>query len=101
MGMFSMRKPRRFHHEYIYADDRKRRLEAIEQRAKEALGQAEKPDAPSHLPQQADRFRGAFIPPGSRMQGRGQRYGASFRGGVLFFVAFFLALGYILLRLLG
>ena len=37
MGMFSMRKPRRFHHEYIYADELKKRLEAIDQRAKAEL----------------------------------------------------------------
>ena len=40
MGMFPMRSPRRFHHEYIYANDRKQRLEEIEQRAKTSLEQA-------------------------------------------------------------
>ena len=36
--MFSMRKPRAFHHEYIYVDERKERLQKIEDSAKRNLG---------------------------------------------------------------
>ena len=78
MGMFSMRKPRRFHHEYIYADDRKKRLEAIEQRAKAELGQTEKAENQDILPRDSDRFRGAFTPPNSHLHRRGQSYGVGF-----------------------
>ena len=55
MGLFSIRKPRGFRHEYIYADDRKQRLKAVEERAKAELGMpaAERPDA--------ERIRGMFI----------------------------------------
>ena len=38
MGMFSVRKPRGFHHNYIYYDPRKETLEKIEENAKRELG---------------------------------------------------------------
>lgn len=38
MGMFSVRKPRGFHHNYIYYDPRKEKLKAIDERAKRELG---------------------------------------------------------------
>lgn len=38
MGMFSMRKPRRFNHQYIYVDERKEKLEKMEESAKRELG---------------------------------------------------------------
>ncbi len=38
MGMFTMRKPRGFHHPYIYVDERKERLAKMEEDAKRELG---------------------------------------------------------------
>lgn len=38
MGMFTMRKPRAYHHEYIYVDERKEKLQKIEENAKRDLG---------------------------------------------------------------
>lgn len=38
MGMFSVRKPRRFNHQYIYADERKEKLNKMEEDAKRELG---------------------------------------------------------------
>ena len=38
MGMFSVRKPRGFHHNYIQYDPRKEKLEKIEENAKRELG---------------------------------------------------------------
>ncbi len=38
MGMFSVRKPRGFQHNYIYYDPRKEKLEKIEEKAKRDLG---------------------------------------------------------------
>lgn len=38
MGMFTMRKPRAYHHEYIYVDERKEKLQKIEDTAKRKLG---------------------------------------------------------------
>ncbi|MDR0895482.1 MAG: hypothetical protein LBN06_09345 [Prevotellaceae bacterium] len=38
MGMFTMRKPRGFHHPYIYVDERKEKLAKMEESAKRELG---------------------------------------------------------------
>ena len=38
MGFFHMEKPRPFHHEYIYYNERKEKLKKIEERAKRELG---------------------------------------------------------------
>ena len=38
MGMFTMRKPRGFHHPYIYVDERKERLQKMTDDAKSELG---------------------------------------------------------------
>lgn len=38
MGMFSVREPRRFEHKYIYYDERKEKLDKIEENAKRELG---------------------------------------------------------------
>lgn len=38
MGMFTMRKPRGFHHTYIYVDERKERLAKMTEAAKRELG---------------------------------------------------------------
>lgn len=38
MGMFSIRKPRGFNHQYIYVDERKERLTKMEEDAKRELG---------------------------------------------------------------
>lgn len=38
MGLFTMRKPRGFHHTYIYVDERKEKLAKMEEKAKRELG---------------------------------------------------------------
>lgn len=38
MGMFTMRKPRGFNHQYIYVDERKEKLAKMEEKAKRDLG---------------------------------------------------------------
>ncbi len=57
MGMFTMRKPRGFHHTYIYVDERKEKLEKIRENAKRDLGM---------LPEEEKKFspediRGKFV----------------------------------------
>ena len=37
MGMFKMEKPRRFNHQYIYVDERKEKLQKMEENAKRDL----------------------------------------------------------------
>ena len=38
--LFQTRKPRRFHHEMIYVDERKERLKLLEERAREGINSA-------------------------------------------------------------
>lgn len=38
MGMFTQRKPRGFQHEWIYVDERKEKLQRMEEKAKRDLG---------------------------------------------------------------
>ncbi|MCQ2071968.1 MAG: hypothetical protein MJY96_02445 [Bacteroidaceae bacterium] len=55
MGMFSVRQPRRFEHKYIYYDERKDKLDKIEESAKRELGM---------LPEETfnpERIRGKFV----------------------------------------
>lgn len=55
MGMFSVRKPRRFNHQYIYVDERKEKLAKMEEDAKRELGMLpEKEFSPEDI-------RGKFI----------------------------------------
>lgn len=43
MGLFNQRRPRRFHHEYIFAGKRKDRLRAMEERPGKDYDMAERP----------------------------------------------------------
>lgn len=56
MGMFnSMKKPRRFNHQYIYVDERKEKLDKMEDQAKRDLGMLpEKEFSPADI-------RGKFV----------------------------------------
>lgn len=54
MSIFTPRRPRGFHHTYIYYDERAEKLRKIEERAKLQLGMTEL-SAPSHSP-----IRGTF-----------------------------------------
>lgn len=55
MGMFAMRKPRGFNHNYIYVDERKEKLAKMEENAKRDLGMLpEKEFSPEDI-------RGKFI----------------------------------------
>ena len=96
-----MLSPRRFHHEYIYANDRKQRLEEIEQRAKTSLEQAAEHSQVEDLPRDADRFRGAFTPHNSHLHRRVAAYDVALGSRVFLFVALLLFMGYVLLKLFG
>ena len=55
MGYFKMPDPRRFNHTYIYVDERKEKLQKIEEKAKRDLGLLP-PEESSY----EERIRGAF-----------------------------------------
>ncbi|MBE6268633.1 MAG: hypothetical protein E7092_06540 [Bacteroidales bacterium] len=56
MGYFKMPSPRRFNHTYIYVDERKEKLQKIEEKAKRDLGLLP-PEEGSY----EERIRGAFV----------------------------------------
>lgn len=56
MGLFTQRKPRGFHHEWIYVDERKEKLKKMEEKAKRDLGMLP-PETSSH----EERIRGTFV----------------------------------------
>lgn len=56
MGIFKTREPRRFEHQYIYVDERKERLQKIEEKAKLDLGMVEKEE-----PTTEERIRGKMV----------------------------------------
>lgn len=56
MGIFKTREPRRFEHQYIYVDERKERLQKIEEKAKLDLGMVQKEE-----PTAEERIRGKMV----------------------------------------
>ena len=56
MGFFNQRKPRGFNHQYIYVDERKERLKAMEERARRELGLIPEAEKTTE-----ERIRGKFV----------------------------------------
>ena len=56
MGMFKSEKPRAYNHQYIYVDERKEKLNKIEEKAKRDLGML-----PSEELTAEERIRGKFV----------------------------------------
>lgn len=56
MGFFNQRKPKRFNHQYIYVDERRERLQTMEERAKRELGLIPEPEKTTE-----ERIRGKFV----------------------------------------
>lgn len=56
MGFFNQRKPRGFSHQYIYVDERRERLKAMEERARRELGLIPEPKKTTE-----ERIRGKFV----------------------------------------
>ena len=56
MGYFKMPAPRRYNHNYIYVDERKEKLQKIEDKAKRELGLL-----PAEESSYEERLRGAFV----------------------------------------
>ena len=67
MGLFNQRRPRGFRHEYMFVDERKDRLKAVEERAKAELGRAEPPCSGR------DGIRGVFLAATKHARKRSER----------------------------
>ena len=94
MSFFRQPRPRRFHHEYIYVDERKERLQRIEQRAKETLGLA------THRPVDREQLHEAFKAAMPHMACRKRRHSPARQLLETGFLAFLLVLFSLLLMFL-
>ena len=56
MGFFKQRKPRGFSHQYIYVDERRERLKAMEERIKREMGMIPEAEKTTE-----ERIRGKFV----------------------------------------
>ena len=56
MGFFAQRKPRGFQHQWIYVDERKEKLQKIEEKAKRDLGMLPEKELTAE-----ERIRGKFV----------------------------------------
>lgn len=56
MGFFNQRKPRGFSHQYIYIDERRERLKAMEERVRRELGMVPEAEKTAE-----ERIRGKFV----------------------------------------
>ena len=56
MGFFKQRKPRGFSHQYIYIDERREKLKAMEERIKRELGMVPEAEKTTE-----ERIRGKFV----------------------------------------
>jgi len=65
MGIFKTREPRRFEHQYIYVDERKERLQKIEEKAKLDLGMIQNAE-----PTTEERIRGKMVEQTSHLKRR-------------------------------
>jgi hypothetical protein len=93
MGFFNQRKPRAFNHQYIYVDERKERLKAMEERAKRELGLIPEAEKTTE-----ERIRGKFVEQTSHLK-RQQEKGAPSSSKWLIIIAVLLvALMYALLN---
>lgn len=56
MGFFNQRKPRGFSHQYIYVDERRERLKAMEERIRREMGMVPEAEKTTE-----ERIRGKFV----------------------------------------
>ena len=70
MGFFKMGAPRKFEHKYIYVDERREKLEKIENKARRDLGLLP-PEEGSYR----DRIQGAFVDSTTHLKRRKQNSG--------------------------
>ncbi len=83
MKLFWTRKPRGFNHKFIYYDERKARLKAVEERARRELGMS------VPVTRCADNLRGVFADSTKHLRRRKECEAAGVRrvpSGIMFFV---------------
>lgn len=91
MGLFRQPKPKRFHHPYIYVDERKERLERMRDQARQELG------LPRERPVCPEDIRGKLIGQTTHLRRRRERGIRAWHPAVLIFlIALLVCLWYVL-----
>ena len=93
MGIFNQRKPRGFQHQYIYIDERRERLKAMEERVKRELGLL-----PSKETTIEDRIRGKFVEQTSHLRRQQEKERTISSKLLILIAALLVILLYVLLR---
>lgn len=85
MSLFKQRRPRPFHHELVYANERRDRLRQIEQQARRELGLDKAPPNSQQAEQcAADRLNGVFLGATKHASRRSQLRGTPSRFNIIF-----------------
>ncbi len=93
MGFFNQRKPRGFNHQYIYVDERKERLKAMEERAKRELGLIPEAEKTTE-----ERIRGKFVEQTSHLKRQQEKGSPSSSKWLIIIAVLLVALMYALLN---
>ena len=93
MGIFSQRSPRGFQHQYIYVDERKEKLQEIEERAKRELGMT----APKELTAE-ERLRGKIVEQTTHLKRRKENGSAITTKRILLILALLVVIFFALFR---
>lgn len=93
MGFFNQRKPRGFNHQYIYVDERKERLKAMEERAKRELGLIPEAEKTTE-----ERIRGKFVEQTSHLRRQQEKGKPSSSKWLIIIAVLLVALLYALLN---
>ena len=93
MGFFKQRKPRGFSHQYIYVDERRERLKAMEERARRELGMGPEAEKTTE-----DRIRGKFVEQTSHLKRQQEKGKPSSSKWLIIIAVLLVALIYALLN---
>lgn len=93
MGFFNQRKPRGFNHQYIYVDERREKLKAMEERAKRELGLIPEAEKTTE-----ERIRGKFVEQTSHLRRQQEKGKPSSSKWLIIIAALLVALLFALLN---
>lgn len=93
MGFFKQRKPRGFSHQYIYVDERRERLKAMEERARRELGMVPEAEETTE-----ERIRGKFVEQTSHLKRQQEKGKPSSSKWLIIIAVLLVALIYALLN---
>ncbi len=93
MGFFKQRKPRGFSHQYIYIDERRERLKAMEERIKCEMGMVPEAEKTTE-----ERIRGKFVEQTSHLRRQQEKGNPSSSKWLIIIAALLIALLFALLN---